>query len=1146
MGDDTSPSGGFGRALGRAGEVAGSKVAAARRALERAWALYRRKTARAHPYDSIALGFLGAAFVLYLTLAFFAWAASPDLSADIVERSGRELAEVARLRRTEIDPANPPILVKDVDYSLGGRAPWFPKGEAPILAELVREGALPPVAERVGPEPVVVEGVEGAGTYGGTWIRAANSPGDVGVMRSRLAYGNLLRWSPQGYPIVPHVAKSYAVSPDAREFTFELRRGMKWSDGHPFTADDIMFWWEHECNDETVMATPPQFMKVRGKAGKVEKLGDYRVRFSFPEPKGLFPALLATHAAADVANAPAHYLRRFHPTVGDDDAIETRMKARRLQSRRAVYFDVKSFFNPEHPRLWPWIYRTYKPNPPQAFVRNPYYFMVDTGGNQLPYVDRMLFEVKSPDMIAITVANGEVTMQARHIRYDEYTLLMSNRERYGFEVLHWFPGDRSQYAISPNLNRRVDPSRPDTKHKHEILNDKRFRQALSLAINREDIIKAELNGQAEPAQVAPSPASYFHDPLAFKAFTEYDPERANRLLDETGLTSRDREGYRTFKDGSYMVFFLNYCGFTGPGPGQFIVEDWGRVGVRAMTRQRSRPLFYTEKAALVHDFNVWGGNGEYFPLVEPRYFVPVRGESNYAIAFARWYERGGLFGDPKADPAFGCVEPPAGHPIRRAMEAYEEVLQEADPERQRDRFREVLRIAAENVWTINISTPPPVLAVVKDGFRNVPRNAVYSWDFQSPANTGIETYFFEEPSDSAGAVADTRRAIVEATPPPDAPSSVAKTRSGSWLGAIVRYVLLLGVVALVVMVGVKHPYIGRRLVIMVPTLLVISVVAFSVIQLPPGDFITTCIMQLQESGEEADLQQIDELKELFHLEESLPKRYVRWLGLVWFTTLDEKDAGLLQGNMGRSMESGRLVNDIVGDRILLTVLISLGTIFFTWLTAIPIGIYSAVRQYSAGDYALTFLGFIGMCVPNFLLALLLMYVSAEWFGMPVSGLFSSQYGAQPEWTWGKFVDLLKHIWVPVVVLGVGGTAGMIRVMRANLLDELKKPYVITAMAKGVRPMKLLLKYPVRLALNPFISGIGGLFPMLVSGGAIVAMVLSLPTVGPLMLSALFSEDMYLAGSMLMVLSLLGILGTLVSDLLLLWLDPRIRFKGGTR
>jgi ABC-type dipeptide/oligopeptide/nickel transport system permease component len=238
------------------------------------------------------------------------------------------------------------------------------------------------------------------------------------------------------------------------------------------------------------------------------------------------------------------------------------------------------------------------------------------------------------------------------------------------------------------------------------------------------------------------------------------------------------------------------------------------------------------------------------------------------------------------------------------------------------------------------------------------------------------------------------------------------------------------------------------------------------------------------------------------------------------------------------METSQRVNDIVGDRIMLTFLISLGTIIFTWAVAIPLGIYSAVKQYSLMDYILTLLGFIGMSIPAFLLALVLMTVAG--IG---TGLFSPEFAAQPEWTSGKIIDMLKHIWLPIVVMGVTGTAGMIRVMRANLLDELRKPYVTTARAKGVRPIKLLFKYPVRVALNPFVSGIGGLFPALVSGGAIVAMVLALPTVGPLLLSALFSEDKYLAGSMLMVLSTLAVFGTLVSDLLLLWLDPRIRYEG---
>jgi ABC-type dipeptide/oligopeptide/nickel transport system permease component len=240
------------------------------------------------------------------------------------------------------------------------------------------------------------------------------------------------------------------------------------------------------------------------------------------------------------------------------------------------------------------------------------------------------------------------------------------------------------------------------------------------------------------------------------------------------------------------------------------------------------------------------------------------------------------------------------------------------------------------------------------------------------------------------------------------------------------------------------------------------------------------------------------------------------------------------------MEHEKPAREVLGDRIVLTVVVSLATVLFTWAFALPTGIYSAVRQYSTGDYVLTFLGFLAVSVPSFLLALVIMYLAKRWLGLSIAGLFSAEFATMTGWSWAKILDLLQHLWLPVLVLGFGSAAGMIRVMRANLLDELKKPYVTTARAKGVRPLRLLLKYPVRMALNPFISSVGGLFPHLVSGGAIVAMVLSLPMIGPTLVDALVAEDVYLAGSLLMLLSLLGVVGTLVSDLLLLWLDPRIR------
>lgn len=1075
-------------------------------------------------------------------LCFLAgFSARPDMSTPAVSRSEEELRAAEKARTVSINLDNPPRVQVDVDYSRGQDAPWYPKGQSPILKKLFENGKLPPLTQRVGPEPVVMKGCDGIGKYGGTWIRVGNSSGDgPGVMNSRLSYTALIRWSPQGHPIVPHLAKSFRASKDNREFVFMLRKGVKWSDGHPFTADDIIYWWEHESCDKKLSAQPHGLMKVGNKYGTIRKLGKYRVKFTFPEPNGLFLAKMATSSSL-MLNSPVHYRRKFHPTLGDKKLIADRMSACNLANPRAVYGDVKKITNPEHPRLWPWIYRTYKANPPQTFVRNPYYWAVDKQGNQLPYVDRILYEVKSQKLVAVTASNGEITLQARHIRYDDYTLLMSQRKKYDYDVYHWYPGDRSLYVICPNLNRRIEPDKPETALKHELLNNKRFRQALSLAINRQAIIDAELNGQATPSQVAPSQVSLYYEPSLPKSFVEYDPGRANRMLDEIGLKKRDAEGYRTFKDGTRMCFIFNYCNFTGAGSGQFVVDDWSKVGVRVILRERSRALFYSEKLSRQQDFCVWIGNDEYFPIIQPLHFLPVPG-CFFATAYTRWFDRGGVEGDPKAARKYGCIAPPNGHPFYRAMEFYNRAAQHSDPKKQADIFREVLKIAAENVWTITISTPAPVLGVVKNGFRNVPRQGVYSWDFQTPGNFGIETFYFDKSQDSPGTVQQIAREIITPTLPDDIASAGGK--SGSVVGAILRYGFLAVAILLVVLLAARHPYIGRRLLIMIPTLLIISVIVFFVIQLPPGDFLSTHIMQLEEAGDDVNMQAVEDLKEQFFLDDPVSVRYMRWLGLVWFTSFDARDSGLLQGNMGRSMQDRKSVNDIVGDRITLTVLISLGTILFTWAIAIPIGIYSAVKQYSIGDYVFTFLGFVGMCIPAFLLALLLMYVSAEWLGIPVSGLFSSRYGAQPEWTWGKVVDLLKHIWIPVVVLGAGGTAGMIRVMRANLLDELKKPYVTTARAKGVRPIKLLFKYPVRMALNPFISGIGGLFPQLVSGGAIVAMVLSLPTVGPLMLDALMSEDMYLAGSMLMVLSLLGVVGTLISDLMLLWLDPRIRFKGG--
>ena len=326
-------------------------------------------------------------------------------------------------------------------------------------------------------------------------------------------------------------------------------------------------------------------------------------------------------------------------------------------------------------------------------------------------------------------------------------------------------------------------------------------------------------------------------------------------------------------------------------------------------------------------------------------------------------------------------------------------------------------------------------------------------------------------------------------------------------------------------------YIIHRLMVMIPTLLAISLIVFVIIQLPPGDYLESYIAELQSQGESVDQAKIEFLRQNYGFDKPLIEQYALWL------------FGMLQGDFGFSFEHRMPVSDVVGDRLWLTFLISYTTMVFTWLVAFPIGLYSATHQYSWGDYGLTFIGFIGLATPNFLLALVLLYFANVVFGTSVGGLMDPVFLDQP-WSWAKAVSVLEHLWIPVIVIGTAGTAATIRRLRANLLDELEKQYVITARAKGP-PLRLLLKYPFRMALNFFIADIGGMLPAIVSGEALVAVVLSLPTTGPMMLASLRSQDMYLAGSFLMFLATLTVVGVLLSDLALAMLDPRIRLQGGT-
>jgi peptide/nickel transport system permease protein len=322
-------------------------------------------------------------------------------------------------------------------------------------------------------------------------------------------------------------------------------------------------------------------------------------------------------------------------------------------------------------------------------------------------------------------------------------------------------------------------------------------------------------------------------------------------------------------------------------------------------------------------------------------------------------------------------------------------------------------------------------------------------------------------------------------------------------------------------------FLARRVLYMVPTLLAISMVVFLIINLPPGDFVTSLVAYRRQQGQVVGPEEIAGFRAFYGLDEPIFVQYWYWI------------SRLFQGDLGRSFEYTRPVAELVAERLPDTLLLAVGALLFTWLLAFPIGVYAAVKQYSVGDYVATTIGFLGLATPNFLLALVLMYLGFTYFGYVPAGLCSPEF-CDAAWNLGKLLDLFAHLWLPIVVVGTAGMAGLIRILRANLLDELRKPYVVAARARGVPERRLLVRYPLRVALNPFLSTVGWVLPALFAGDIVVGQVLGLPTIGPLLLNALRQQDMYLAGALIMIISVLTMVGTLVSDVLLAWMDPRVR------
>jgi peptide/nickel transport system substrate-binding protein len=596
--------------------------------------------------------------------------------------------------------------------------------EAPMLAGKVQQGELPPVDERLPEEPRVIEPHEEIGQYGGTWHRLATSAGDT-KLDSKMTYEYMLRYNKDGSAIVPNVAKAWEVSPDGKEFTFELRPGMKWSDGEPFTAADVVYLYEDEWLDED-LSDVPGYYRVGGEPLQISKVDDYTVKISFAEPYGLFLSILPGLRGGDFTMRPKHYLSKFHEKYVDKAELNAMMNEEGFEFWYQLYGskdDPRT--NVDLPVILAWQLTVPAPKQPIVAERNPYYWKVDPEGNQLPYIDRIEWMlVEGKDQINLRAVQGEIDMQLRHITFDNYPLYQENKEKGDYRVLDWPRGEITDTVIAINLTNQDPVLR-------EIVQDKRFRWALSVGINRDEIIEGVYLGVTEPNQVSPLPSSkHYWEPQA-KNLIEYDPEQGNQWLNEIGLTERDGEGYRLRPDGERLSLVYEYAPVFGAwrSIGEILVEQWKALGVELVLKEEARQLFYERKSANEQDIGIWTGSGEFNPLIEPRWFVPLGDESVHAIQYAAWWNSDGTEG----------IEPTGD--ILEVLELWEEIKVTVDEDKQADLFRQILEYNKENLWVIGICTSPPQPVIVKNNFRNVPPDGLYDSQVRAPGSTATEQYY---------------------------------------------------------------------------------------------------------------------------------------------------------------------------------------------------------------------------------------------------------------------------------------------------------------------------------------------------------------------------------------------------------------------
>jgi peptide/nickel transport system substrate-binding protein len=604
-----------------------------------------------------------------------------------------------------------------------------------MLAALVEAGKLPPVDERLPAEPLVQPVVEEIGQYGGIWHHANVS---VGVM-PYYSFEGLLNFSIDGNSVVPFLAKGWEVNEEGNEFTFFLREGTKWSDGEPFTADDLVFWYEDIVLNDELSPTKPNWLKTKGELGRLEKVDDYTVKFVFAHPYGTFLEWVANQSWGMLH--PRHYLEQFHPKYTDPDELAAAADAAGFDSW-FQYFGNRNNreANPDRPTLGPWKLMNDPEANPRIYERNPYYFSVDEAGQQLPYIDGHQIEiVTSTEVLNFMAIAGELDYQDRHTNIMNFPLFIEGQEQGGYRVIQWPSSGGCDAGLMINQNAgQQDGASEHQKVVGDLLRTVEFRQALSIAMDRDEIWNSAFLGLGEPRQMAPVRESKYYEEGMEKVWIEYDPDRANQMLDELGLTERDADGFRLGPDGQAIDIFIATVDQFGPWPdtGELARDYWNRIGIKASTGIEERSLHYTRMQAGEHQVAVWetGGNGHV--LIYPYWTCPYSSVSRIGPLSGIWYSTGGQQGiEPEGD-------------FRRVLDVLDEATVEPDEATRDELAREIFRINLANLWTIGTVGATPMskgIVIVKNNFRNVPEYPIGNEDaVHSPANVVPAQYFMRQ------------------------------------------------------------------------------------------------------------------------------------------------------------------------------------------------------------------------------------------------------------------------------------------------------------------------------------------------------------------------------------------------------------------